>query len=312
MSDATANVSPAFQHVPVNPYSQRVRAMQDAANHPVPADPQSPVQPPADPQPPVTPVAPPADPQPPVAPIPPAAPQYNPEDVQRLYDGYTQAQQQVQQQAEQMKAMQARLDEYDQLRRQAAIQAAIPDDAFSELGTVDPEDARHIGQTVLQSVSAPLDSIRQELAEQRQMIAQQQQANQQFAAQSRLQTLSNEVLKAHPDFYNLMNTAEYKTFMSQRDGYDSKSRDQRAAEELMAGNPAYVVDLLNRFKGARPSVQSIASVAPVQTPTQTAAPAAPAAPDYTLRELNDLYQMRRISHDEYIDRLKKLRAANTI
>ena len=159
-----------------------------------------------------------------------------------------------------------------------------------------------------------MEDIRKELEQQRKALADAQQRSAFEMYDMRRQAMNAEIMKAHPDFMQIQNTPEYKAFMSQHDGLSSKTRDQRAAEEYMAGNTAYVIDLLNQLKQNKPSVQNIMSVAPVQTANgATTAPAtASSVPQYTLAELNTLYQMRRITHDEYREQLNKLRAAKNL
>jgi hypothetical protein len=118
-------------------------------------------------------------------------------------------------------------------------------------------------------------------------------------------------LQKHPDFHQLQHTAAYQTFMSQRDGLSSKTLDDRAAEEFQLGNVDYVIDLLDRVKGTVPSPVHAAVVAPVQVASSSVTtPDTPQAPPMTLRELNDAYSMRQLSHDEYRKKLAELRAAN--
>ena len=98
--------------------------------------------------------------------------------------------------------------------------------------------------------------------------------------------------------------------MNVRDGYSSKTREQIATEEFYAGNTAYVVDLLNRFKGTLPKPQDIQQVPPVQVAGNTVMPEQPMIqPQFTLAELNSLMQTRRISPEQYRAELNKLRQA---
>lgn len=223
---------------------------------------------------------------------------YSQPEYQQLAQQYTQLQQQYQQSQQQ-------LDAYNAAQRQAQIQNAISADAFNDLETIDADDAKKISDKVLGATSQSLDEIRKEIAAQRDLITR-------TAGQAREGVLEQEVLRVHPDFYDIVKTDDYNNFIQQRDGLSSKTRGQRLLEEFTAGNTAYVIDVLNQFKTGRPSIQSITSVAPVQTPTYASAAAgSPQQPQYTLRELNDLYQTRQISHEKFREELSKIRAAQS-
>lgn len=228
-----------------------------------------------------------------------------PVDNTMLQNEYQQLQQQYAQLQQQYANSQQQLDAYNASQREQAMQNALPEESFEDLDTIGAEDAKRLSDRVLGATSKSLDEIRKELAAQRDLIAQ-------TAGKARESAIEQEILRAHPDFYTLVKTPEYTNFVQQRDGLSTKTKAQRLLEEFSAGNTAYVIDVLNQFKGGKPSVQSIASVAPVQTPTY-AYPAAnnPQQSQYTLRELNDLYQTRQISHDKFREELSKIRAAQS-
>lgn len=336
-----APISKAFTRTPVNPYQQRAAeqraAMQNNGDpqpqpqpQPQPTPPPTPqpalVPPPAKPNPITPPPAPQPTPQPPVPPTAPTpapspAPTLNHDEMYRQMEAQFQAQLQRERQMwEQDKAqlnqtiqnLTQRSNEYDQLKAQQEMAQALSDEAFAGLEGVDVEDARRIGAVALTAANAQMANMRKEMEEQRKLLQQGIEHQQAEAMKLRIQQLNSEVLAQHPDFFNIMQTPEYRTFMSQRDGYSSKTRDQRAAEEYANGNSAYVINLLNELKGTRPNVQDVMSVAPVQTAQQPVANTpVPGAPQYTLKELNDLYQMRHITHEQYREALKQLRAANS-
>ena len=324
-------VPPAFRRAPLNPYSQRVQEkMQELNNNPAP----TPVPTPAPAQTPTpTPVT--TTPTPPVetpmstpehgvsttpaqpvsTPSAPAAPSQNDQSylIQQLMNEREQLSHQNEAMRQAIDNLSKDREELEHLKREQEIQRAVSAQAFENLGSVDPEDAQTISRAVLSAAQAPLDNLRAELEQQRKALADAQQKSAYEMHEMRRKSMNAEIMKAHPDFMQLQQTPEYRAFMSQRDGLSTKTRDQRAAEEYMAGNPAYVIDLLNQLKQNKPSVQQVMSVAPVQSAAgAVSAPTAPAAPQYTLPELNALYQMRRISHDEYREQLNKLRAANSI
>lgn len=318
-------VPPAFRRAPLNPYSQRVQEkMQELDNNPAPAPAQvsTPTPVTITSTPPTETPAPTPEPGVSTAPAQPVSTLSAPAAPSQPDQSYLiqQLMNEREQLAHQNEAMRQAIDnlskdreELAHLKREQEIQRAVSAQAFENLGSVDPEDAQTISRAVLSAAQAPLENLRAELEQQRKALADAQQQSAYEMHEMRRKSMNAEIMKAHPDFMQLQQTPEYRAFMSQRDGLSTKTRDQRAAEEYMAGNPAYVIDLLNQLKQNKPSVQQVMSVAPVQSAAgAVSAPTAPAAPQYTLPELNALYQMRRISHDEYREQLNKLRAANSI
>lgn len=295
-STGDSGISSAFQRTPINPYTQAVHDRQQSMlNEGTPAPAPTPEPEPA--------------PAPAPAPVP--QPSYDFEaERQRFAAASQQYQQQLAAQQQQMDAMASQLQEYEDLKRRAAIQQQVDSVSYDDLASIDPDDARKLGASFLSAANAPIEDIRKELAEQRQMLQQTAEQQRAEAQRLRIQQINGEILRAHPDFFELQNTPEYRQFMSQRDGLSSETRDQRAAREFLAGNTAYVVDVLNQLKGQKPSVKDIQSVAPVQTARATAAPTQQQGSQFTLGELNSLYQMRRIDYPQYMAELKKLRAAN--
>lgn len=337
-----AHIPPAFLRTPINPHSEKVRAGLAQPETPPAQPPVAPVaapvaapvtpaeQPAFPPQqvapspvaaPQAAPVQQPAPAQPQVAPAPQQPPMYVQPPTVPVVDQYL-----LQQLAQERDRLSAELGEKDKvignllttqqelaaLKQQAQMQEALAATNFDGLETVDPEDAKRISAAVLAATQATIAPLQKQLEDERQRIQAQTQQQMQYMEQQRIQSLNQQVLSVHPDFFQLQSSPAYHAFMSQRDGLSSKTRDQRAAEEFMAGNTAYVIDMLNQMKGASPSPAQIATVAPVQS--APAAPAAPAAqtPPMTLRELNDLMGTRQITHDEYRARLKELRAANNV
>lgn len=324
---ASAPVGSAFTRVPVNPYQQRAaeqrKAMQqdggDPAPQPSPAPAPQPSPAPA-PQPSPAPAPQPVPtPTPVPTPMPAPVPMPQPDIYQQLEAQMNARFEQERQRWEQEKAqynqtienLTQRSNEYEQLKAQQEMAKALSDEAFNGLEGVEIEDARRIGAVALSAANAQIAGLRKELDEHRKQLQQGMEHQQQEAMKLRVQQLNNEVLQHHPDFFNIMQTPEYRNFMAQRDGYSAKTRDQRAAEEYYSGNSAYIINLLNELKGQRPNVQDVMSVAPVQTAQQPVPTGAPAGTQYTLKELNDLYQMRHITHEQYREELKKLRAANS-
>lgn len=264
-----------------------------------------PVQPnPLDAQPKPEPVQPPVQPQPAQS-----APQpyYDPALVQQLARERDALWQQVNQYAaerEQWARQQNAKDMTERLMQSPELQ---------ELESVDPEDARRIAAAALQGASSQYAQLQQDLNALR---AEQQRSYQELRQRERAQfdkKNAENVLQVHPDFFDLYNnSAEFRQFLNGHDGYSSKSREQMATEEFYAGNTAFVVDLLNRFKQGQPNSANVSTVAPVQVASSaaTAGTHAPAQPSYTLADLNNLMQTRQISHDEYLKRLGEWKAAN--
>lgn len=185
---------------------------------------------------------------------------------------------------------------------------------LGELESVDPEDARRIAGAVTNVVNSRLSRLQNELQEQRAAQARGWQAMQQREQMQFERATAEKVLRQHPDFFNLyQNSPEFRQFLAGHDGYSSKTREQQALEEFHAGNPDYVVDMLNRFKSGRPNGESVTSVAPVQVAGVATAQTGETAPqpNYTLADLNNLMQTRQITQDEYRERLKAWRAANS-
>lgn len=313
-----APMSSTFRSVPINPYQDRAEATRqqvlemEAANKNT--APQQSTGSPAASVPPQEQVAP----QSPAQAEPQPVPQYTPIQPQQQYTDpavLQQLQQErqylMQQNAQQQEAINnliAANQEYTALKQRAELQAALTDDAFGELSTVDVDDARAIGRAVLNATQAAFAPMQEELARTRKLVEDKTGEQQARMEQARLLSLRDKVLAAHPDFEYIQNTQEYQNFMSQRDGLSSQTRDQRAAQEFRAGNTDYVIDMLKQFKSNVPTVSSIQTVAPVQAATGTPV-ATPSAQPLTLGELNTLYQLRKISYDEYMEKLKAIRAA---
>lgn len=314
----------AFARVPFNFHQQKAeefRRSLEQDNQPAPTEATPPVpsqEPPvqAAPQQPATPPAEPApSPAMPPYPMPPLqyaqpAPQ-QPVDAglaQRLEEERNAAYQEIQQ----LRQAVANLSTAQyQTQRDNAVNSALSPELLESLGTIDAEDARKLAGAMYDSMSAPMEQMRSEIQQQKQAIAQQAQRAQQDAAYQNIARLNSEVMRYHPDFAQVVNDPKFREFLMQRDGYSYETRDQRAAREYQNGNPAYIIDLLYQFKGTRPNIQQAMSVAPSNAPShvQPAPASQPGASQYTLRELNDLFSMRRISPEQYKEELAKLKPA---
>ena len=314
----------AFARVPFNFHQQKAeefRRSLEQENQPASSDvtqPVPPQEPPvqATPQQPATPSAEPAPaPAMPPYPMPPLqyaqpAPQ-QPTDAslaQRLEEERNAAYQEIQQ----LRQAVANLSTAQyQTQRDNAVNNALSPELLESLGTIDAEDARKLAGAMYDSMSAPMEQMRSEIQQQKQAIAQQAQRAQQDAAYQNIARLNSEVMRYHPDFAQVVNDPKFREFLMQRDGYSYETRDQRAAREYQNGNPAYIIDLLYQFKGTRPNIQQAMSVAPSNAPShvQSAPASQPGASQYTLRELNDLFSMRRISPEQYKEELAKLKPA---
>lgn len=308
--ESTAKLLPAFQRRPYNPYSENVRNRMDEINAEDAQQAAPPVEPSAQQQP-VEPTV--------QQPVEPAAPQFTPIE-QPVPDAgiYLQALEQERQKAaaesaEKDKVIASLLEqqkEYEALKQQIELQKAVSDDAFNNLSSVDADDAKAISNVVLNATNAALAPIYKELRESRARTEAQFAQNARSARAQQINEYNRRILAKHPDYFELMNTKEYRAFMGQRDGLSSKTRDQRCAEEFLAGNTDYVIDALNQLKGKKPSVEQLQNVAPVQV-----APAA-AAVDKSdglldLRDLNNLYQMGQLNYSEYVKKLRDWRASQS-
>lgn len=220
-------------------------------------------------------------------------------------------QQAVQVQAQQLQQAQQMQQEYAALRQQQELaQQLSNDELFADLQTLDADDARRIVALTTQTLQAPLNTMKQELSKQQLAIQQQQQfLNQQFSLM-RQQSASEKLQAAHPDFAQLVHDPAFLQFAQQRDGYTSKTREQMAWEEFNAGNPDYVINMVNQFKGIAPKVENLQTAPPVQVANAAMQPMPQqTAPQFTLAELNNLMQMRQITPDQYRAELNRLRAA---
>lgn len=237
-------------------------------------------------------------------------------EAERL--AYAQREQQwaqaMQAQREQLAAAQQGLAEYEAFKRQAELQQQLSsDELYAGLETVDADDARKITQVAAQVYQPQLEAMRQQLAQQGQALQQSQQYMQQQMAALQSERTRNELLAAHPDFMELYATPAFRQYLSQRDGLSSRTREEQAIAEYNAGNAAFVIDMINRYKGVVPRVENIQQVAPVQV-ASAAAPAAvsaPVQPQDTVPELLSLVQTRQITPDEFRARMGALRAAQT-
>lgn len=192
-------------------------------------------------------------------------------------------------------------EELEDLKRRAKLRSDIQQQALDNLETVSPEDYQSIVESVTNLTLASTEPLKRELEQQRKELDARTAYNQKLYADTRREALNAKIYAAHPDFNQLIQTPEYQRFMSQRDGLSSETRDARASREYLNGNTAYVIDLLNQFKSGRASAGSVATVPPVQVaPGAAQVPSRSAGSQpLTLRELNNLFQTRQITADEY-------------
>lgn len=220
-------------------------------------------------------------------------------------------QQQNQQLAELQKA-QMELAQYKQ--REALAQKFSNDDAFAGLETVDPKDARRIIQMAADALYPQLADAHAQLEAERTQMTQQMAQTRDYAQKqaqaAQAVRLRDQLLGAHPDFFQLYNnSAVFRNFLATPEGKSSYTREQMAMAEYNMGNAAYLIDLIDKFKGTAPKAQDIQSVAPVQVATNAPVASQPAQPTLTLADLNRMMHTGRISQDVYRQELDKLRAA---
>lgn len=214
--------------------------------------------------------------------------------------------------ANQLAEMQKRNAEFEVANQQQAMLASLDNaDELNALETVDPADARRIAVMTARMLKQPIDSVAAEVKAQRENIERNRVEALNATQQAQIARYAGEILQVHPDFYNLFNDPAFLQYLQEPDGLSSRSRDQAATQEFYAGNTRYVIDIVDKFKQHRPDNGKVTTVPPVQVAGGAATPATSSAdkPTLTLAELNSLYQMRRISPDEYRTRLKELRAA---
>lgn len=216
-----------------------------------------------------------------------------------------------QQELEELRKARAELDSY---KRQAAMAQKFADDsAFEGLETVDANDARRIIQMTTSAMSEQMAQERAQLAAEREQMQQQLAQTQTYAQQQAQAALAarmrDQVLAAHPDFFQIYdNDPAFQQFLHSREGKSSYTREQMAMAEYNAGNAAYLIDMLNRYKGSAPKPDDMKTVAPVQV--ANAAPSAPPQTEqsYTLSDLNYMFHTGRLTQDQYRQELNKLRA----
>ena len=214
--------------------------------------------------------------------------------------------------ANQLAEMQKRNAEFEVANQQQAMLASLDNaDELNALETVDPADARRIAVMTARMLKQPIDSVAAEVKAQRENIERNRVEALNATQQAQIARYAGEILQVHPDFYSLFNDPAFLQYLQEPDGLSSRSRDQAATQEFYAGNTRYVIDIVDKFKQNRPDNGKVTTVPPVQVAGGAATPATSSAdkPTLTLAELNSLYQMRRISPDEYRTRLKELRAA---
>lgn len=320
---------PGFDKVPANPYQERAEAFkkqnEPAASNPAAggnniypqqapqpqaapasnAEPQPAPQPQPQPQPQPTPA-----PQPLAYPSGQTEPYYDPSVVQGLAYERDQLRQQLAADRKRMEDLQKSAEELNDLKRRASIRADIQQQAIDNLETVSPDDYTAIVESATNLAMAQTEPLKKELEQQRKELEERTRYNQQMLENTRKDLLNARIFAAHPDFAQMVNTPEYRNFMSQRDGLSSETRDTRASREYLNGNTDYVIDLLNKFKQSRNNAGGVATVPPVQVAPGAAPSAAQTTPTrYTLRELNNLFQTRQISADEYREFLPDARKA---
>ena len=263
------------------------------------------------------------DPQPQTEPQPQAEPQpqqtvqFQQTDYNRYYE-----QQMMQQMAAERDALRQQLAQLQAQQKQYQDQQQLNDiynqlaqsPEFEQLESVDPDDARRIMGATARLINTRLNSVQQELDNQRQETQRNFYNFQMQAEGDRSRKVSETILKAHPDFFDLYKDPAFVQYLNGRDGYNSMTRNDAATAEFYRGNSDYVIDLVNRFKQSRNpnSARQLHTAPPVQVASApaTAAAPAPARPNYTLAELNTLAQTRQISQDEYRKMLKDWKAAN--
>lgn len=214
--------------------------------------------------------------------------------------------------ANQLAEMQKRNAEFEAAQQQQAMLASLDGaDELNALETVDPADARRIAAMTARMLKQPIDGVAAEVKAQREAIERNRVEALNATQQAQIARYAGEILQVHPDFYSLFNDPAFLQYLQEPDGLSSRSRDQAATQEFYAGNTRYVIDIVDKFKQNRPDNGKVTTVPPVQVAGGAATPATSSAdkPTFTLAELNSLYQMRRISPDEYRTRLKELRAA---
>lgn len=258
---------------------------------------------------------PPAPPAPP-AQTPPSQQQQDPyllqmQQMQHTWDTERQAWQQREAQFQQAlnQLMQERQAMTQQLQ-DYSFDNLFSEDELSKFESVDANDVKLIGKKMMQSMMGPLQQMgvqyQQQITQLNSIIKQQADEIQNM----RQQTLTDAIVKAHPDFVQLQADPNFRAYLGQRNGLSAKTRDQAAAEEFLLGNAQYIIDMINQYKGMQPSQPQMMAVPPVQTPTQNMPVAPqPTGSQYTLEQLNQAFRLHRITPEQYTAELQKMRQA---
>lgn len=216
-----------------------------------------------------------------------------------------------QEQLAQMQDISQRLAQYEQ---RAELQKKFADDKlFENLETVDPSDARRLIEMTADVLHQPLQEAREQLAQERKVMDDQLRQTQLYAQQQaqavQAARIRDQLLAAHPDFFHLYeHDPKFKEYLGERDGLHSYSREDAAIAEYNAGNVAYLIDMINKYKGRQPQNTTIQTPAPVQVANAAPQPDTQPAPQFTLADLNMMMHTGRINQDQYRMELNKLRA----
>lgn len=222
--------------------------------------------------------------------------------AQQLTQTNAALQQRVAEQEATIKNLLQAQQEYDVLKSQQPL-------TFEGLETIDEKDAQKISAGIMKAFQAQLAPIQQMLAQQQQAMQQTNQWQEQRFAQERARDTLNKIIAVHPDFMSLQNDPRYRSFVQQREGKSSLTRDAIAGQEFVQGNTEYIIDMVNQFKQSLPQSTALTSVAPVQTASGPAQ-VQPSQPKKlpTIGEANQLLQMRRIDVDQFKTLLKLIYA----
>lgn len=256
------------------------------------------------------------------APVPGAADLALQRQLEAERQAFAQREQQYQTVFQQQQAQMAELAKAQQelalLKQQQEVAAKFSsDEAFAGLETVDAADARRIAMLTAEAMSAPLVEERKRLEQERAQMQTELKNTQAYAAQqaqlAQSARLRDELLKAHPDFFTLYDSdPAFRQYLNARDGLRSETREQSAMAEYNKGNVAYVIQMLNDYKGQKPGVASMQNVAPVQVANAAPAPAPAVAPQYTEKDLIYFMQTGQITQDQFRQMLRDVRAAQAV
>lgn len=217
----------------------------------------------------------------------------------------------------------AQREELEQLRRATVEREAEELLSLSgvELENLDPDAARELTDKILRpaiqrmrgTFDQDLTQMASKLEESTRSIEKMRSETSEREKKSQLARINSAITTAHPDFPKLMESREFKRFLRSTVAGSSITLGEIVSREYNAGNADFVVDVVSKFKGDRPSLDSIAS-APASGTGTTPASNEPEAPTYTAQDVADWnrqFATGKLSRTQYRENMQKYREAQS-